>query len=433
MSSGNFRFLHASDLHLDTPFSGVGRTSKEVGERLRDASLRALDNLVAAALRLDVSFVLLSGDIYDGPRYGVRGRVALRRAVDKLLKNGIAVALVLGNHDARSEWKAREELAPGTVIFDADRVERAKLITKCGSPVWLYGTSIGGPSLGENTLREFARGSEPGLHIGMLHAEVGGARAEHQTHNSCSLSQLASTGLDYWALGHIHKSEVLSEASPVVIYSGNLQGRSAKTGELGAKGAYCVEVGGGSIRGWEFVPCDDVRFLRLSVDVSGLEEPTALIDRVSSCLEKQLLENDGRGIVARVELVGRARVQMFKSSPEMNKQLINKQLVDEVNEALCGRNPFCFVERIENAVLPEYNEEEILKRGDFSSELLLLRRELAANEPALTELFAKILGPLHALAIPYELKSKLETEMDCLSLLSRASILALDLLEEEGN
>jgi DNA repair exonuclease SbcCD nuclease subunit len=428
MSSGNFRFLHASDLHLDTPFSGVGRTSKEVGERLRDASLRALDNLVAAALRLDVSFVLLCGDIYDGARYGVRGRVALRRAVDKLLENGIAVALVLGNHDAKSDWKAREELAPGTVIFDTDRVERAQLITKCGSPVWLYGTSIEGPSLGENTLREFARGTEPGLHIGMLHAEVGGARAEHQTHNSCSLSQLVSAGLDYWALGHIHKSEVLSEASPVVIYSGNLQGRSAKTGELGAKGAYCVEVEGGIIRGWEFVPCDDVRFLRLSVDVGGLEEPTALVDRVSSCMERQLLENDGRGIVARVKLVGRGRVQMFTSSPE-----INKQLVDEVNEALRGRQPFCFVERIENAVLPEYNEEEILKRGDFSSELLLLGREVGANEPALSELFAEISRPLHALALPYELRRKLETETDCLALLSRASVLALDLLEEESS
>ena len=60
------RFLHAADLHLDTPFTSVGGYPDRVGAALREASLEAWEALVQTALDRRVAFVVLAGDIYDG-------------------------------------------------------------------------------------------------------------------------------------------------------------------------------------------------------------------------------------------------------------------------------------------------------------------------------------------------------------------------------
>ena len=70
-----FRFLHAADLHLDTPFTGMRRVDASLVATLRDATTRAFDNLVNAALEHSVAFVVIAGDIYDGPERGVRAQL----------------------------------------------------------------------------------------------------------------------------------------------------------------------------------------------------------------------------------------------------------------------------------------------------------------------------------------------------------------------
>src|ERR1700744_4517690 len=92
-----FCFVHAADLHLDTPFEGLSRTSPAVGEALRDASLASWDALVELTLRRQAAFLLLAGDVYDGAERGLRAQLRFRAALDRLANAGIASFVVHGN------------------------------------------------------------------------------------------------------------------------------------------------------------------------------------------------------------------------------------------------------------------------------------------------------------------------------------------------
>ena len=107
-----FRFLHAADLHLDTPFTGMRRVDASLVATLRDATTRAFDNLVNAALEHSVAFVVIAGDIYDGPERGVRAQLAFRNGLDRLAQAGIRSFVVHGNHDPLEDgWSANPAVA----------------------------------------------------------------------------------------------------------------------------------------------------------------------------------------------------------------------------------------------------------------------------------------------------------------------------------
>src|SRR2546427_294312 len=83
------------------------------------------------------------------------------------------------------------------------------------------------------------------LNVGLLHTSLNG-REGHDDYAPCTAATLTNRGYDYWALGHVHRREVVS-SDPYVVYSGNLQGRNAR--ETGAKGATIVEVHEGRVTG----------------------------------------------------------------------------------------------------------------------------------------------------------------------------------------
>src|SRR5659263_433463 len=89
-----FCFIHAADLHLDTPFEGVAGMSGDVAERLRDASLEAFDGVVRLAVDRRAVFVLLAGDLYDGAERGVRAQLRFLRGLEVLSAAGIPVFVV---------------------------------------------------------------------------------------------------------------------------------------------------------------------------------------------------------------------------------------------------------------------------------------------------------------------------------------------------
>src|ERR1039457_5657412 len=120
----DFSFVHAADLHLDTPFKGIGETAPLVAERLREASLAAFDALVELCLVREAAFVLVAGDIYDGAERGLRAQLRFRDGLERLSLAGISSFIVLGNHDpVRTGWSAIGDSWPErTTIFGADEV-----------------------------------------------------------------------------------------------------------------------------------------------------------------------------------------------------------------------------------------------------------------------------------------------------------------------
>ncbi len=67
-----FKFLHAADIHLDSPLRGLARYEGVPAEDVRLATRTALNNLVDAAIEEEVAFIIIAGDLYDGewPHFG---------------------------------------------------------------------------------------------------------------------------------------------------------------------------------------------------------------------------------------------------------------------------------------------------------------------------------------------------------------------------
>ena len=117
-----FNFVHAADLHLDTPFEGLGRVRPDLAARLRDASLEAFDTLIDLTLGRGAEFLLLAGDVYDGADRGLRAQLRFLRGLKRLATDGVKVFVVHGNHDPLDGWSAIREWPPNVTVFGADGV-----------------------------------------------------------------------------------------------------------------------------------------------------------------------------------------------------------------------------------------------------------------------------------------------------------------------
>ena len=302
-----FRFLHAADLHLDTPFEGLTALHPNLGARLREASLQALDALATAAIEHDVDFVVLAGDLYDGAERGLRAQLRMRAFTERLAAHrsaerdgGIRTLLVHGNHDPVDEgWSSITAWPPEVHVFAADRVEAIALDLR-GQPVTVYGTSYPRRDVRESLVPRYPRPTTPGFHLAILHANVGSVTG-HAAYSPCTIEDLAAVGMDYWALGHIHRGAVLRERGPRIVYPGNLQGRSFKPSERGAKGAVLVTVTGDRIdsRTLDLAP---VRFEEVELDVSRSLDLADVVAQLHGSAE--LLRCPGRQLLARARLVG---------------------------------------------------------------------------------------------------------------------------------
>src|SRR5277367_1737006 len=122
--SVSYSFVHAADLHLDTPFRGVHEVAPFVAAELREASLDAFDAIVTLALERGAAFLLVAGDVYDGAERGLRAQIRFRNGLARLAAAGIPSFVVHGNHDpVATGWSAISSWPEGVTVFPSDRVE----------------------------------------------------------------------------------------------------------------------------------------------------------------------------------------------------------------------------------------------------------------------------------------------------------------------
>src|SRR3954471_6541707 len=174
MQGSEFRFVHAADLHLDTPFASLAHVSPEIAGRLRDAALEAYDALVDLAIAREAAFVVLAGDTYDCADRGVRAQLRFLRGVERLGQAGIRVFAVHGNHDPQDGWSAIRRAPGNLVVFGSQAVESHAVLRDGETLAQVYGISYGTRDVTDNLARGFHRIDRPGLHVGVLHCNVGG-------------------------------------------------------------------------------------------------------------------------------------------------------------------------------------------------------------------------------------------------------------------
>lgn len=294
----SFRFLHAADIHLDSPLNGLSRYDGVPVEEVRGATRRALTNLVERAIEERVSFIVIAGDLYDGDWKDFSTGIFFCGLMGQLKDAGIEVYLLYGNHDAQSVITRRMPLPPNVHVFSAGRAET---LHHEPTGAFLHGQSYRRAEQTEDLAAGYPPRQPGGFNIGVLHTALEG-RAHHATYAPCSTASLSAKGYDYWALGHVHQFEEVS-ANPRIVFPGNLQGRSAR--ETGPKGAVMVTVTDNVVASVEHVAVDAVRWAVCRIDVAGLAQDTAIEAKVSSAIAAIFeREAKGRPLMLRLVLEG---------------------------------------------------------------------------------------------------------------------------------
>lgn len=299
------RFLHAADLHLGSPLQSLGsRVSPEIHAHAKKQVNTVFQNLVDVAKREQVDFVVLAGDIYDTADRDPGAQIRVNLGLRELSEAGIKVFLVHGNHDPLTpDYLSGRSLPDGVFVFPAGKVTSHSVTMSNGAQVTVAGISYK-TAAEENNLSQLFSSVTGQTIIGVLHTNVGGNN-QHGNYAPCSLADLQSSPVNYWALGHVHDRQVNSTSKGFWAYPGNLQGRSTKATECGAKGVLIVEVDeDGSIEAPRFVPCDALRFQRLYIDLSPVEDPIDVLDITINALKEAVDNADDRSLMVRLEFTG---------------------------------------------------------------------------------------------------------------------------------
>ncbi len=297
----DFQFIHAADIHLDSPLQGLERYDDAPVDEVRVAPRKAFENLVQLAIDEEVAFVLLAGDLYDGDWKDYRTGIFFVSQMKRLEAAGVSVHLVSGNHDAVSQITKKLSM-PGNVTHYSSRKPQTVLLSELD--VAIHGQSFAGRSVSEDLSAGYPSGQPGRLDIGLLHTSLDG-REGHAPYAPCSAEGLRTKGYDYWALGHVHRREIVSE-DPWIVFPGNIQGRHAR--ETGGKGCSLVRVEEGSIVDVTHRDLDVVRWARVHVDLSSVTRVEDSVDAVAEALEGEIEAADGRMLAARLVLEGATSV-----------------------------------------------------------------------------------------------------------------------------
>lgn len=262
-----FRFIHCGDLHLGAPFTAIPSLGKYCDEFILKSTYKAFTTIVDTALEEKVDLFLISGDIYNESDHNLEAQVRFVRELERLTNANIKVFIVHGNHDPVNSWIAKINMPKGVHVFSSKEATRIPVILRGKEVCSIYGMSHDKKDIREDLVKNFTTNANDIYSIGLLHASVG-AQEGHASYAPTTLEKLLDVGMDYWALGHIHKREVLHE-DPFIVYSGNIQG--LKSNETGPKGCYLIDV---SITGkttLKFIDASPINFMQTTIDITDLK------------------------------------------------------------------------------------------------------------------------------------------------------------------
>ena len=320
----SLRYIHAADLHLDTPFLGLTRS--DAGEalqaQLRDATFTALQRLFDLCEQLRPDFLVLAGDIYNQEEHSVKAQLALRDGCLRLQACGIPVFWAHGNHDPLDSRLKTVDWPGNVTIFGPEPGQH--VLYRDGAPVAvIHGISHARIREARNLALLFHRQPDMAcFQLGVLHCSVEGSPAQDR-YAPCALADLRAARLDAWALGHVHERRVLSRR-PFIAYPGNTQGRHIH--EDGPRGCLLVTAeacDGGFACRETFLPLGPVQWRRLVIALDAVDRLDAVEDMLLEALGTATEAADASCtlLVVRLCLRGRTPLDSLLRRPETCRDL----------------------------------------------------------------------------------------------------------------
>lgn len=371
-------FIHAADLHLDSPMVGLRHLPEPIFKRIRESTFIALKTITKAAIEKQVDFVILAGDLFDGEDRSLRAQSRLRAEMLKLEAAGIPVYAVHGNHDHLGGTWVELDMPSNVHIFERN-VEIKTLHTKGGASVHLYGFSYPERHVFDRKIDQYTKQEGSDFHIGILHGNEGG-KQEHGNYAPFYLKDLTEKQFDYWALGHIHKRMTLSE-SPAVVYPGNIQGRNKK--ETGVKGCYYVTLTEQDAI-LEFLESSDVIWDETVID--GKLAPS-FQDLLQLCHEKMCQQRrSNKGILLSMEIIN------VQFENEREKSALELELLELLQEEESDEESFVWVYEINYSERFTIDKEGLKSELEFFNELFETAEQFEDIKSSLSALYGHQLG-----------------------------------------
>jgi DNA repair exonuclease SbcCD nuclease subunit len=374
------RFIHASDLHIDSPLRGLDRYEGAPVERLRTATRSALERLVDKAISERVDFVFFAGDIYDRDWQDFHTGLFFREQMVRLGRANIRVFIVHGNHDAQGVITKQLVLPANVTVFSSRSAQTSRIDELS---VAIHGRSFPERAVDEDLIPSYPAPVPGFFNIGMLHTSLTG-RAGHDTYAPTDLPTLIAKGYDYWALGHVHAREVVCE-EPRIVFPGNLQGRHAN--ETGAKGCELVTVEAGRIDA-EFVALDVVRWTQVTLSLTGVDQLEALSGVFHDTMEPLLIGTTDRLHAVRVTLMGSTALHRIEATQPGTLAAALHAAAQDVSEAEI------WIEQVRLELSTPLDRAQAALRQDAVGELVRLVDSIAADPAELMRRAQADLGDL---------------------------------------
>ncbi len=357
------RFIHGADVHLGAPFRGLRELSEAWADRLVEAVPEAFDRLVDTAVRERVDFVVLAGDIFDNGRPSYRDYLRFFQGIERLSDAGIPTYLITGNHDPYVSWQQDLFAFPEHGhMLSADRPD-FRLFERDGEPLVII-AGRGYPNKVWSRDRDIAEGlnraaaeaalgpraQQAPFGVGVLHTGLDQDLVKAPT----DPRGLLRSGLDYWALGHVHRRYLDDERDPHIGFSGCIQGRDIK--EVGARGVHLVTLTEDAPAQVRFVPTASVVWQRLSIDVGECATPSDIIQLVMRELFR--VNGDARceEMICRITLTG---------ATALHETLGRADVIEGMREALNNSYPDFFVDALIDRTTLPLDKEALRREGLF--------------------------------------------------------------------
>lgn len=366
-------FLHAADLHLDSPYVGLKHLPGPLLKRVQESTFVSLQKLVNFAIKKKVDFVIFAGDLYDAKQRSLKAQIRFRNEMLRLEREGIQAYIIHGNHDSLAgDWIELEW--PSNVHVFTEQIGVKTFMREGKHVANLYGFSYEQNAVRENMAVHYEKTAEDCYHIGILHGTIS-SNKDHVPYAPFQLSDLKNKGFDYWALGHIHQKQILDD-TPLIVYPGNTQGRHRK--ETGEKGCYFVSIHEEGSK-CSFIETCDIIWEIIQISVTNIQ---TLDDLIQHCREElNRIRKIEQGTFVHIK---------FSGVSEMTSLLLENEIVEEIIEMLQEgeeeQQNFVWISSYENQT-HLINRDQLNKQLHFVGDLIQHFEQYNQTEQTFAPLF----------------------------------------------
>lgn len=294
------KFLHIADVHLDSPFLGLSFLPSELFCQIKNAIQLSFEKAVNFAIDNDVDLVLLAGDTFDSIHPTPQSKIFFANQIKRLVDRQIQVVMVLGNHDySQIDDLLLNESPYFKIIGSNEQIEQVDFMTKSQYKYRVVGFSYQHNHITEDIIAKYPPKSTSIYTIGLAHAGMKQSSVDQNNYAPFTLNEVKNLNYDYFALGHIHLRQVLSQ-EPWIVYSGNLQGRHVN--EKDAKGFYFGQVDEQS-QNTQLQFIDVSPIVWQTVDLI-LDEPFKSTTKLCTKIQNLLADNNLRPTLFTLNIIG---------------------------------------------------------------------------------------------------------------------------------